>query len=71
MAKKELASIEQMREFFARAAYHNIKQYQIAKEAGIREGTVSSWRIGKKVAYQDTFETATQALNRLIERNSK
>ena len=71
MAKKELATIEEMREFFARAAYHNIKQYQIAKEAGIREGTVSSWRIGKKIAYQDTLEAAAEALNRLIERGGK
>lgn len=70
MAKKELASIEEIREFFARAAYHNIKQYQIAKEANVRAGTISNWRIGKKIAYSETFEIAKEALNRLIDRKA-
>jgi transcriptional regulator with XRE-family HTH domain len=57
---------QRVKELFARAAYHNIKQYQIAEEAGIRTGTVSNWRIGRKSPLEETLILAEKALERLI-----
>jgi hypothetical protein len=41
---------EEMRAFFARAAYYNIKQYQIAQRADLQPGTISGWNKKGKTA---------------------
>ena len=57
---------EEIREFFARAAYHNIKQYQIAERAGITPGTISGWNKKGRPPKLQTWLTAKAALNELI-----
>lgn len=56
----------EIREFFARAAYYNIKQYQIAERAGIQPGTVSGWNKKGKPPKLQTWLMAKAALNELI-----
>lgn len=58
---------ERVKELFARAAYHNIKQYQIAQEGPFRGATVSSWRLGKTLPSEEAIILAEAALDRLIE----
>lgn len=57
---------EEIREFFARAAYYNIKQYQIAKKAGIQPGTISGWHKKAKPPRFTTWKKARVALEELI-----
>jgi DNA-binding XRE family transcriptional regulator len=58
---------QEIREFFARAAYYNIKQYQIAKRAGIQPGTISAWNKKDTNPHWRSFKKATVALEELIE----
>lgn len=59
---------ERIKEFFARAAYHNIKQYQIAEEGHFRPAKVSSWRLGRTLPSEEEIVLAEAALDRLIAR---
>jgi hypothetical protein len=43
---------ERVKELFARAAYHNIKQYQIAQEGRFRQAKICDWRLGRTVPSQ-------------------
>ena len=57
---------DEIREFFARAAYYNIKQYQIAERAGITCGTISGWHKKGKPPRFTTWKKARVALDELI-----
>ncbi len=57
---------DEIREFFARAAYYNIKQYQIAERAGIMPGTISGWHKKAKPPRFNTWKAARVALEELI-----
>jgi hypothetical protein len=61
---------EEIREFFARAAYYNIKQYQIAKRAGIQPGTISGWNKRNKNPHFNSFKKARVALEELIKESA-
>lgn len=56
---------EEVRAFFARAAYYNIKQYQIAKRAGLQPGTISKWNKMVPPSLK-TWTRANAALEELI-----
>lgn len=57
---------QEVREFFARAAYYNIKQYQIAERAGVQPGTVSAWNKKGKAPKLQTWLRAKSALEEMI-----
>ena len=58
---------ERVKELFARAAYHNIKQYQIAQEGRFRQAKISDWRLGRTVPSEEEIIRAEATLDRLIE----
>jgi hypothetical protein len=57
---------EEMRAFFARAAYYNIKQYQIAQRAGLQPGTISGWNKKGKTPQLESWLRAKAALEEMI-----
>ena len=59
---------ERVKELFARAAYHNIKQYQIAQEGGFRQAKISNWRLGRTVPSEEEIIRAEKTLKGLIAR---
>lgn len=61
---------QEIREFFARAAYYNIKQYQIAKRAGIQPGTISAWNKKGTNPHWRSFKSANVALEELIKESA-